>query len=611
MYRRMASSVLCVLVVVVFSRRVQGFGADLIPALQSAECTHYVDNQAGSDGDGSWSSPWSTISDHVEDLGPGDVMCVRGDASDPGRAYHEESIRLDPSEGVTNGTSANPITVRPYLDERVVIYREGSGMLLKFSDINYWHWEGFVFDETGVGPIRFINGASYNVLRDCEVRNGGWAGIFIEDGDENVIQNCHLHGFSEAPGEDAHAILIENGRANVVRANEIHDFTGDGVQLIHGNSSGTLIEDNHIYTTNGHCSENAIDVKSIGGQERTVIRGNVMHGFRETDPSCGGNGSIGPAIILHSDADNILIERNEIYDSNGALRMHKSYGQPDDIEFVNNLVHDLDDSSTAWINGFGLLAIGASGLKFNHNTFINVPGKVVYIDDITDLSLVNNLFYNVGDGIKVGLSGNVVIDYNGWFPSADDELTGPHDMVGLDPRFIDLEGDDYRLHPDGPAVDRGYSIGMSSNDFHGLSRPYGPGYDLGAFETHIPQSVWGIHSVAGQSWGDQITVTLKWSAPGQPGNAGTALVYHLRYDETPITAETWELALPVTVPFSPSLPGTLESLAVTGLPWPEDTLHYVLRFALRTTDGEGNWSYLSNVAFYPGVNVYLPLLLRD
>lgn len=86
-------------------------------------------------------------------------------------------------------------------------------------------------------------------------------------------------------------------------------------------------------------------------------------------------------------------------------------------------------------------------------------------------------------------------------------------------------------------------------------------------------------------------VTLRWKAPGDDGHVGRAARYEVRYGTGPLTEATWAAAaaapgLPVPAPA-----GAAESLAVAGL---EPGTRYV--FALRTFDGAGHASGLSNTA---------------
>lgn len=86
------------------------------------------------------------------------------------------------------------------------------------------------------------------------------------------------------------------------------------------------------------------------------------------------------------------------------------------------------------------------------------------------------------------------------------------------------------------------------------------------------------------------TVTLSWTAPGDDSESGTATEYDLRYSESPITAQNWDLAQQADGEPQPQLAGSLERFTVTGLQ--PGTLYY---FAIRAADEVPNWSVLSNV----------------
>lgn len=82
--------------------------------------------------------------------------------------------------------------------------------------------------------------------------------------------------------------------------------------------------------------------------------------------------------------------------------------------------------------------------------------------------------------------------------------------------------------------------------------------------------------------------TITWTAPGDDGSQGTACAYDLRYSTATITAANFDQATPIPTG-NPHVPGTVESAEVTdlnGCSW--------YSFALKTRDGNGNWSGLSN-----------------
>jgi hypothetical protein len=89
------------------------------------------------------------------------------------------------------------------------------------------------------------------------------------------------------------------------------------------------------------------------------------------------------------------------------------------------------------------------------------------------------------------------------------------------------------------------------------------------------------------------TVVVRWTAPGDDAAVGTAAVYDLRVSESPITAQNFANAAPVTGVPSPLAAGATQQVTVHGL-----TAGHTYWFAIRTADDQGNWSPLSNVVQY-------------
>ena len=57
-----------------------------------------------------------------------------------------------------------------------------------------------------------------------------------------------------------------------------------------------------------------------------------------------------------------------------------------------------------------------------------------------------------------------------------------------DPQVYSINGDfDLRLKSNSPLIDAGYNVGeLVMDDFDGATRPFGDGYDIGAYEFIIP-----------------------------------------------------------------------------------------------------------------------------
>ena len=86
------------------------------------------------------------------------------------------------------------------------------------------------------------------------------------------------------------------------------------------------------------------------------------------------------------------------------------------------------------------------------------------------------------------------------------------------------------------------------------------------------------------------SVTLRWTAPGDNGNTGTAWRYDVRYDTEPITTLTWATASQATGEPIPGLAGSTEEFVVENLA--SNSLYY---FAIKSADWAVNWSGLSNI----------------
>jgi len=96
-----------------------------------------------------------------------------------------------------------------------------------------------------------------------------------------------------------------------------------------------------------------------------------------------------------------------------------------------------------------------------------------------------------------------------------------------------------------------------------------------------------------------LTATLRWTAPSN------ALTYTVRYSDVLITEANWNDAGTVNVPFMASVPGSPEQLIT-----PVSYTGGVVYFALKAQNIQGSFSPLSNNAWWPRHELFLPLVLR-
>ena len=419
----------------------------------------YVDNSISQNGNGNINSPFKEISKAFENASAGDIIYIRGDLDKP-RQY-KETLRL--GDTAPEGTKNNPILVTVFKDEKVEIVPKGKFSIYR----SFWIFENLIFDMQKQQDDVLRIYSDNLTFRKCIIRNGQRDGFDIINASNTLIEECEIYNFMRNDQYDAHGIILDGGTGNIIRNNKIYDCKGDCIQFYKENiNKGTIIENNYLYTTLGGNSENAIDIKGTKGTE---IRGNKMFGFRDAEDSDG------VALKINKDSDNIIIENNEFYDSNGALRI--SGDECDNIVFKRNVVHNIFLDGDPSKYGYGIQFDGVNDIEITNNTFVNIPGPLFWIAQrgATNITMTNNLFYNTKPfkGKINNFKGTLNIAYNGWF-NCRQVINGVGDITGFDPMFIDAETMNFRLKEESPAIDKGNP--SSGNDFPGGR------IDLGAFE---------------------------------------------------------------------------------------------------------------------------------
>jgi|GEM_PF-1819054 len=421
----------------------------------------FVDNQAANTGQGTFAEPFKSIQEAFSQAQEGDTIYIRGSVQPTPQIYDED---LSLSSSLASGEKEHPIVVRAYQEEKVKIIPQSSFSIYTA----YWTFENLIFDMGGKAYDLIKLRGDHITFRRCELTNGQKDGIDANNASNMLIENCTIHNFVRSDQYDAHGIILNGGVDNVIRNNTIYDCKGDCIQLYKEDQNyGTLIEGNDLYTTLGPNSENAIDVKAA---RNLTIRNNKMHGFHRAEDSDG------VALKINKDTDNTLVYGNDIFESNGGIRV--TGGDVDSIRIERNVIHDLHvDEGDSSKYGYGIQMDGVNAIQLINNTFANIPGPLFWIASrgADGFTMENNLFYkaNTFKGDTDDLQNIVLIDYNGWFQCAQ-TIPGEHDVTGDDPKFADPADYDYRLLENSPAIDKG-------DPSFGTNFP-GERIDLGAFE---------------------------------------------------------------------------------------------------------------------------------
>lgn len=123
-------------------------------------------------------------------------------------------------------------------------------------------------------------------------------------------------------------------------------------------------------------------------------------------------------------------------------------------------------------------------------------------------------------------------------------------------------------------------------------------------DTIAPAAITNLVSQTGNLSG---TIELSWIAPGDDATAGTAAVYIVRYNTSPINETNWTTSADVAGEPAPHPAGSMENMVVAGLA--PGRVYY---FAIKTQDENQNISTISNspgASAYSPHTTYLPLTL--
>lgn len=398
--------------------------------------------------------------------------------------------------------------------------------------------------------------ASNVTIADLTLREAYYHPIHVmtgggSDTENTLIYNVHIVD----PGEQAIKInpgaegdLLTNGEVACSRI----ELTGTGRPHIRNSCYTGGIDGHH----------------SFGWH----IRDNFIRGFW-----CG-TGLSEHGIHIWGDSGNTLVERNTLVDNARGIGFGLgSSGHTGGI-IRNNMVHVMQDV------GIGLE--NAPNAKVYNNTVYteNYFNSIEYRFAATSgVSIINNLTNQAIAG-RDGGSGTVTTNVSnaqaGWFT---DPANGDMHLVSGSIAGV---------------IDQGQALADVTTDIDGEARPQGSGVDIGADEYRlpVPSTVTNLRVSNVVTATGVLTAALSWTPPSD------ALTVTLKYAAAPITTGTWDTANIFAAAILPSV------AIYTGQVNPYTG--GVVYFALRAQNNSGP-SALSNNAFWPAKNVYLPLILRQ
>jgi hypothetical protein len=420
--------------------------------------TYYVSTTTGSNTNpGTEAQPWQTIKKAADTLVAGDTVYIKAGT------YQE---RVAPKN---SGTSGNYITYAAYTGDTVTI--DGSSISLSLEDQD---------------GLFVVENKSYIIISGLNIKNA-------------------------RPNDNNNGIYVDSSSYITIEKNYTYNTVSSGIGV--WDSDHITIDGNEVELA---CNDGEQECITVSTTDTFEIKNNHVH---DSGPGTMG----GEGIDAKDGSTNGKIYKNHVHHIKRLGIYVDSWDKlTSQIEVYQNVVHDCaDDAFTLAAESGGLL----ENIKIYNNIAYNnlyngisisANGEAIYSHPMKNIYVVNNTFYNNGDStwgggvlienpeaddvvirnnicsqngfsqIQVEASGkNLTIDHNlidGYRGYATE--TYGTDYVTGDPLFVSPSGavPDFQLQQNSPAIDKGSSSDAPADDYEGNVRPYGSGYDIGAYE---------------------------------------------------------------------------------------------------------------------------------
>jgi parallel beta-helix repeat protein len=322
--------------------------------------------------------------------------------------------------------------------------------------------------------------------------------------DQRFATNAGINAFANDAGAQSHHIEFVG--------NYIHDFPAQGVGS--GQADYVLIEGNTVWNnskwdpvqTSGISLFQSANVDLEPGFHN-VIRGNVVFNNENRVP----NNSANPEI---TDGNCIIIDDQRRRQDPGGTVLGKGPYESDTL-IENNVcvgnggrgIHILDSDNVlvrnnTLYNNARTESIGGSELSVGLFSDLNAPNQTRARQAPKrrgNIRFVNNLVVSDKEGARYKTNddrdrANAVFERNFYFgtrplPADGSQVlssSSPDDIIGtsnplVNPQFNVFEAN-FRLRAGSAAIDVGRTDGAPAFDQAGLSRPFGSGPDIGAYE---------------------------------------------------------------------------------------------------------------------------------
>jgi hypothetical protein len=340
-----------------------------------------------------------------------------------------------------------------------------------------------------------------------------------------TIHASHIHivGFEItntandwADGAGVHVL----GRYNEIRSNYIHDVTRVGIQVF--SPSPDSPEGSNCVVYGNKITRAGLAGIEVYGRNHLVELNDISH-ILQYPPKWTNPPSWADADGVHFKGSGHIIRKNRIditlrdpENITPHIDCFQTYGPAYNIIFEQNFCNIPEDNMQGFmieqinspvrdivVRNNVIKAFRPLNVQDSPNTVIvnnTLKSELFYrgrsaygveLHRSPNSKVKNNLFYDVGRHsypylyMDSASSEGTEVGYNCHYISDGKPPTGTpraNDLWEVDPKLVDVFGNDFRLQAGSPLIDKGALLTGVKTDFDGVTRPQGSTHDIGAFE---------------------------------------------------------------------------------------------------------------------------------
>jgi hypothetical protein len=271
----------------------------------------------------------------------------------------------------------------------------------------------------------------------------------------------------------------------VIRKNTVSKCPGGGIYTVQADY--VTFEDNIVwgnsyyspYATSGISFYQNWNSDNTTGY-KMIARRNIVYGNQNKIPFYASNPD--PAKRVITDGNGIIVDDSRNTQNKSTLGVYKGR-----TLIENNIVFE---NGARGLHVYSSDHVDVVNNTSYHNSFQpETPEGEASTIEASDVRVFNNILVPRSDRVSITRYSVVsteratqVFERNLVFGGLGFDADITKNLIGVDPKFVDLAIKDFRLQTDSPAIDAGDSSLSAKDDFEGKVRPLGAGIDLGAYE---------------------------------------------------------------------------------------------------------------------------------